>query len=127
MVQMTVYHVVGVVTVRNRFVSALRTVLVPLGMSATIVLRRTIGRIRSTHGEGMFLNAAGPHVVEMPVVQVIDMAIVFDGRVPAAGAVLMIVIRMMCLCSAHVVLSFCWSLVSSRWSAANSVACASAL
>src|SRR5260370_36381491 len=34
------------------------------------------------------------------------MAIVLDGRVPAAGAVLMSVTRMVRLCSAHVVLSF---------------------
>jgi hypothetical protein len=94
MVQMVVYQVVGVVAVRHRFVPALRTVLVPLDMSPAIVLRRTSRCVRGIHGEAMLLNTATAHVVEMPIVQVIDMAIVLDGRVPATGAVLVIVTRM---------------------------------
>ena len=105
-VQVAVYQVVGVVTVRNRLVPAFRTMLVAFGMPATIMLRSAIGRICARNREAMFLDAASPHVMKVSIVQVIDVAIMLDRRVSAASAVLVGMTRVQSLSSAHAALSF---------------------
>jgi hypothetical protein len=78
----------------NRLVATARTVLVVLGMSAALVLRRTIGGVLAPDSQTVFLDTLGAHVVQMSVVKIIDVAIVFDGPVPTGRAVLMIVLGM---------------------------------
>ena len=71
---MTIVDVVDVVTVRDRFVSALRTVFV-------IVL--VVGHVRHL----ALVPMAVVQVVGMAVVEVIDVIAVFDRGVPAVGSV----------------------------------------
>ena len=70
---------------------------VPVGLlvHAAIVAGRATGRIGAADGQMMLLDARGPNMVQMAVVQVIDVALVLDGHVAAVGTVLMIVVGMM--------------------------------
>src|SRR5437870_4344542 len=91
---MALHQVVNVVAMGNRLVPAARIVLVVLGMSAALVLRRTIGGVLAPDSQTVFLDTLGAHMVQMSVVEVIRVAIVFDGRVPTGRAVLVIVLGM---------------------------------
>ena len=74
----------------NHLVATARPVLVVLGMSAAIVLRRAVGGVLAADSQTVLLDALGAHVVHMSVVEVIDVAIMLDGRVPTGRAVLVI-------------------------------------
>ena len=88
MVKMIVHQVINVVAVRNRLMAAVRAVLVTLLVRSTFMVRRAGRRVRRADRQGMFLDLAAILVVQVAVVQVIDVSIVLDGRVPAVGAVL---------------------------------------
>lgn len=88
MVQVTVHQVVGVIAVGDSLVAAARTVLVSFLVTAAVMARCAGGRIGRTDRQRMLLDLAADRVVQVAVVQVIDMAIVLDGRVAAVGAVL---------------------------------------
>ena len=93
MVQVAIDQVVDVVAVRHGLMPTVRAVNVAGGMTRAGVLRRAdvgMGRVNLQH---MFVNrAVGFHMVQVPVVQEIDVALVLDGRVPAVLTVLMIVV-----------------------------------
>src|SRR5260370_23198156 len=88
--QMAGHEIVDVTAVRHRFVAAGRAVDVVLGMGAAGVLRRAAGRVAPADGQLVLLDLAPRGVMQMAVVDVIDMAIVLDGSVAAAGPVLMV-------------------------------------
>ena len=75
------------ITMRDRFVPAVRSV----NMADVVRSARVVGsasrRIRTTVGKRVLVDVAFMHVMEMPVVQVVDVPIVFDLRVSAAVAV----------------------------------------
>jgi hypothetical protein len=104
-VQVAINEVVGVIAVRHRFMTAAGTVLVSLGMLATVVLGRTGGRILAADRQLVFLDTTLAHVVQVPVVQVIYMTLMFDARVATTGTMLMRVVGMG-LCAAHGSFSF---------------------
>ena len=95
MVQVALNQIVDVVAVGNGLVAAAVTVPVALVVHAAIVVGRAAGRVGAANGQMMFLDAGGPHVVQMAVVQVIDMALVLNGHMAAIDAMLMIVARVM--------------------------------
>lgn len=95
MVQVAVHQVIDMIAVRNCLVAAAGAVPVAFFVMAAVMTRRATGRVRAADCQGMLLDAAGSHVVQMPVVQVIDVAFVPDRRVTAARAVLMSVIGVM--------------------------------
>jgi hypothetical protein len=94
MVQVALDQVIEVIAVRHRLVAAPRTVsvaglvaLVVAGCAALGVLRADLQRV--------FLHQRGAdRMVQVAVVQVIDVPLVLDGDVAAAGAVLVTGIRM---------------------------------
>jgi hypothetical protein len=93
-VQVAVHQVIGVVAVRHSFVAAARAVLVRLGVSAAVVAGSAIRRVSCVDRQSVLLHPAAGVVVQVAVVEVIDVPFVLDAGVPAAGAVLVRVIRM---------------------------------
>ena len=80
MVEMTFHQVVRVVTVRNRFVSAIWPMFVVLVMRSAIVVRGTRCWALPTHSDLVLVNMVTVRVVEVPIVKVILMAIVLHGH-----------------------------------------------
>ena len=90
MMQMAVDEVVDMVAVRNSRMPAIGSMHVPGGMSAALMVRRASTWIGAAHREFMFFDlAVGTLVMQMPVVQVVDMSLMLDGRMAAICPVLM--------------------------------------
>jgi hypothetical protein len=89
MVKVIVHQIIDVVAVGDCLVSAVRSMFVSLLVRPAVVARRAGRRVRRADRHGMFLDLAAILVVQVAVMQVIDVSIVLDGRVPAVGAVLM--------------------------------------
>lgn len=95
MMQMSRDEIIDVVAVRHRLMSATGAMLVCRVMAAASMARGAGGRIGSIYVETMFLDPRLPDVVQMAVVQIVHMAAMLHGGVPAVGAMLMSVIFMM--------------------------------
>ena len=91
-VQVTIDKIVDMVAVGNGRMTTVRAMYVIVGMSATTMLRRAIGRVRCVHVERVLLDTGCGRVVQVSIVEVVDMIAVFDGLVSAVRAVLMIVL-----------------------------------
>jgi hypothetical protein len=96
-VQVAAYQVIDVVAVRHRFVATAGAVAVPLLVLAAVVGRGAGRGVLGADRNVMFLHSARLGVVQVAVVQVIDVALVADARVPAARAVLVVMPRMVSL------------------------------
>ncbi len=113
-VQVTVDQVVDVVSMRNGLMAASRSVLVPGLMPAALMLRRTPIGICRRHLDRVLIDVVAVHVMQVPVVQIIDMIAVAHRGVPASGTMLMRVIGVMgFLARRHAGLHF--SIVSKIW------------
>ena len=92
MVQVPIDEIIDMGAVRDRFMAATRAVDV-----SSFVTRGRRGAAVGLSGadfDDVFIDVIAVRMMQMPVVQVIDMPIVFHCRVTAAGAVVMIVMRM---------------------------------
>jgi hypothetical protein len=89
MVQVARYQVVDMIAVRNRFMPAACAVDVCLGMPAALVLWRTPRRVRRSNLDATFVDVAVMELMQVPVVQVVDVAAMSDRAVAAVGTVLM--------------------------------------
>ena len=83
MVQMALDEMVGVAAMRNRFMSASRSMRVLGVVLPTGVSRGTSGRIRTTLCQGMFIHMPLVGAMKMPVVQVVDVTFMLNRGVPA--------------------------------------------
>jgi hypothetical protein len=92
MVQLAVYKIVDMVTMRHRFVSAIWTV----GVRA-MDLRRAVHRICAIDPDDMFVDVILVHVVEMAIVQIVHVAVMANRRVSACRAMLVSMIGMVFL------------------------------
>ena len=92
MVQVAIDEIIDMGAVRHRFMAATRAMDV-----FSFVTRgwrgATVG-VSSADFDNVLINVIAVRMMQMPIVQVIDMPIVFHCRVTAAGAVVMIVMRM---------------------------------
>jgi hypothetical protein len=88
MVQVAFHQVIGVIAVGHGRVATGGPMLVGFLVTTAVVRGRARSRVRGADGQGIFLDLAAVLVVQVAVVQVIDMAIVPDGRVAALGAML---------------------------------------
>jgi hypothetical protein len=86
MVEVTVDQVVDVIAVRHRLVAARRAMLVSRAVRAAVVGRRASGRIGRPDFENVFVHVIAVGRVQMAVVEVVDVILVADGGVAAAGA-----------------------------------------
>lgn len=97
MVQVALDEVVHVVAVGYGFVAAARAVLVVGGVGLAVVLRSACVGILRAHLDRMLVIVALVGVMEVAVVQVVDVTVMFDGAVSAAGAVDMLMSLMDCM------------------------------
>ncbi len=92
MMQVPEHHVVHVISVGDRVVTAARAVhVVGLVRSARVIGRARVG-VRGVHRERVLVSVVAVHVVEVPVVKVIGVPVVLDGLVPAARSVAMLAV-----------------------------------
>ena len=92
MVQAPFDDIVHMVAVRNRFVPAAGSVNVRTFMTAILAYRTAAIRIGLADSNHMLVHMVLMRVVQVSVVHVIDMPVVADGSMPAAGSVLVLVI-----------------------------------
>jgi len=90
-VQVTADEVVDVVAVWYGLVSAAGPVLVSRVVLGAVVVGCAVGRVDIGDRNRVRLDAAAGVVVQFAVVEVVDVVVVADGRVPAGGAVLVFV------------------------------------
>jgi hypothetical protein len=95
MVQVTVDAIIDVVPVRHGFVTACRSVDVSRIMAATAVTRCTLVGIFRTDRERMLIYMIAVRMMQMTVVQIVDVIVVLDCRMPTVRTVLMVVVGVM--------------------------------
>ena len=84
MVKTTVHEVVDVIAMRDCFVAAAGTVVVPLATD----LGRTADRVFFANLDDVLVNELAFWVVQMSVLKIIYMVSVSDGDMPAMGAMM---------------------------------------
>jgi hypothetical protein len=93
MVQVPADEIVGVIAVRNRFVSAGRAVRVSLIVLATAVRGRALRWIRAIDLDAVLVDMVGVNVMQMPFVQVVAVVAMANGLVTTSGLMNMFVCR----------------------------------
>jgi hypothetical protein len=88
MMQMTIHQVIDMVAVRNRLVTAIRTMFVILRVSVTGMFGRAGGRVASADAQTVLLNRTTLGMVQVAVMQIVDVAVMDDPGMPAIGPVL---------------------------------------
>jgi hypothetical protein len=86
-VEVAVHEVVDVIAMRDRRVPTAGAVHMVLRVAGAGMARRAVGRVRGVDANGALVDVAFVGVVEVPIVEVIDVVTVADGRVAAARAV----------------------------------------
>ena len=99
-VQMTIHKIVGVIAMRDRFVTATRAVLVAGVMSTAPMALRTLLRIRRRHTQLVLVDVIAVHAVQVAVMKIIDVISMLDACVAATCAVLvrMVLVSYVFLC-----------------------------
>jgi hypothetical protein len=92
-VQVTVDEVVDVVAVRDRRVSATRTMYVSGVVPGAAVLRRACIGIGRRYADRVLVHVVAVGMMQMPVVDVVDVTIVPHSDVAAVRSVHVLVIR----------------------------------
>ena len=92
MMQMTVHQVIDVIAMGHGLMPATHAMHMFRPMTGTLMIRRAAIRVDGVDVQGMLIDMTVVHVVQMPVMQVVDMAGVFNGGVATVRAVLMIVV-----------------------------------
>ncbi len=87
--EMAVDKIVDMVSVRHGFVPAARPVYMIRLVARTAMFGRASIRIFLRDFDDVFVNVIAMHVMQVAVMQIIDMAIMLDGCVTAAGSMLM--------------------------------------
>mgnify|MGYP000086895459 CR=1 FL=1 len=91
--QMSSDQIVDMVTMRDSLVTTVRPVNMTLVVFATLMIRRTSGRIRAADLQNVLDNLAVLLlVVEVPIMKKVGVTIVLDGGMTAVGPMLMIVV-----------------------------------
>ena len=86
MMQAPIYEIVDVIAMRHSFVAAIRPVPVLRLMAACVMVRIAAVRIPCAHGDYMLIGTAPLGVFEPAMIEIIDMAFMLHGDVPAAWA-----------------------------------------
>ncbi|MDQ0039676.1 hypothetical protein J2W33_000556 [Variovorax boronicumulans] len=89
MMKVAVNQVVDVIAMRHGFMAAVGTVNMSRLMTRAAMVRRALIGIRGGDVEGVLVNVAIVHMVQMAVMQIVDMVAVRDGGVAARRAMLM--------------------------------------
>lgn len=90
-VEVAVDQVVDVIAVRNCRMTAVGGVHVRGGVAMAGVVRRAAGRVRWVDRDRAFVDMVVVHHMQMPVVQIVDVAAVLDGEMAAVDTMNMVV------------------------------------
>lgn len=97
--QVAIDQVVNVITVRNRFVAAVRAMNVSGIVPITVVFWGAISRVGRSYRDGMlFDDTVISHPVKMTVVQVVGVILMLDRRMSTVRAMDVIVVVMCVVC-----------------------------
>jgi len=94
-VAVTVMNVVDVVTVRDGFVAATGAMDVAGLVAAAFVLGRAVVGVGGRDGDHVLVDVVAVRMMQVAVVQVVDMTVMPDGRVAAAGAMGVVMVGVM--------------------------------
>jgi hypothetical protein len=92
MMQMAIDQIVDVITMRHRFVAASGPMDVVSLMPRASMLRRARIRIDRRNLDDMLVDVTSVHVMQVPIVQIVDVVAMLNRDVPATRSVLMRVI-----------------------------------
>jgi hypothetical protein len=87
MVQMAVHQIIRMVSMRHSFVATIGSVLVALLVACAVMVRCARRWVFGGHGDFVFVDVVAVHMVKVSVVQVVVMALMPDGGMPAIRAV----------------------------------------
>jgi len=87
--KMAIDQIVDMLTVGHSFMPTIGTMHMLLRMPRALMFRSAIFRVGSCYTDHMFVNMVIVHVVQMALMQIIDMAVMHDARVPTFRAVRM--------------------------------------
>ena len=93
-VQMTGDQIIDMVSVRHGLMSAVRAMAMSGLMPLTAMGRRASSRVLHGDTEPMFIDMVIMRMMKMSVMEIVGVAIMGDGRMPAVRSVLMIVMLM---------------------------------
>lgn len=98
--QMPADQVIDMIPMRNRRMTAVLSMLMLVVVRSAAVARRALIRIARAHRDAMLIDVIAVNVMQMPVVQIIHMAVVPHRGMPAIGAMdmRMILVGEMILC-----------------------------
>lgn len=89
--QVAIDEVVDVVAVRNGFVATVWAVDVVAGVGLALVIGGAVRGVGWAHFEGVLIHMVIVHMMQVPVVEIVNVVGVLDGRVSAAFAMNMVV------------------------------------
>ena len=92
--QVAFYQVVDMVAVRHPFVAAIRTMDVPGVVTGAVLPSRASVRVRCVHFEHVLIHMIPVHMVQVPVMQIVDVTVVAHRLMPAVWPVL---VRVACM------------------------------
>ncbi len=87
-VQMAVDQIVDMVSVRNGLVATVCAMAMSGLMSITAMGRRASSRVLCGDTEPMFIDMVAMRMMQMSIVQVVGVAVMGDGRMPAVRSML---------------------------------------
>jgi hypothetical protein len=95
MMQVAINQIVHMVAMRHRFMAASGSMLVVCIVTSATMLRSALVGIGRADLDDMLIDMVAMHVMEMPVVEVVDMAVMQDGRMTAIRTMNMQMIGML--------------------------------
>ena len=102
MVQVTIYKIVDMIAMRDRFVAATRAMDVSSIMSGAAMVRRAAIWVVVAHLNAMFVHVIGVRMVKMTIVEIVHVVAVPNGDVAAIRSMYVVVVGMMRkIASAH--------------------------
>jgi hypothetical protein len=87
MMEVFTNEIVNVVPVRHAFMSTSGTVSVPAIMAFAIMIRCARTRVDVAYGKRMFVDVVFMYMMQVPIVQIVGVAIVGYGCMPTLGVV----------------------------------------
>ncbi len=91
MMQVSVHEVIDVVAMRHSFVATVGAMNVVSVVLSRVIWRAGI-RVLVADRDHMLIDVIAVRMMQVPIVQVVHVAVVFDRRVPTALAVLVFVV-----------------------------------
>lgn len=87
-------QIINMVSVRHGLMSAVRAMAMSGLMPLAAMARRASSRVFRSDTESMFIDVVAVWMMKMSVMEIVGVAIMGDGWMPAVRSVLMIVMRM---------------------------------